>query len=272
MDVLAPAEGLRPSTAHITQFVHGIRILLFARVGVYRRFVNAQWYRVCDAGALRAEPLANLLSCAVKKKALRFPHFSAKGATIRSEESRTAPRGRRSRESKGPTGGGGAAERGRGERRDRGRSDRSENDEGRKTAGRHKGGSENRRQTAKRDRKRQTPKGGRRLAPHSPLLKKSLCGGGVPSSHPSLGLSVFFLFRRGTAPRGRRSRESKGPTGGGGAAERGRGERGDRGRSDRREKNESGKTAGWYEGCSENWRGTAKRDRKSRRRPRVGDG
>ena len=63
----------------------------------------------------------------------------------------TAPRGRRSRESKGPTGGGGAAERGRGERRDRGRSDKSENDEGRKTAGRHKGGSENRRQTAKRD-------------------------------------------------------------------------------------------------------------------------
>ena len=40
IDVLAPAEGLRPSTAHITQFVHGIRILLFARVGVYRRFVN----------------------------------------------------------------------------------------------------------------------------------------------------------------------------------------------------------------------------------------
>ena len=38
--VLAPAEGLPPSTAHITQFVHGIRILLFARVGVYRRFVN----------------------------------------------------------------------------------------------------------------------------------------------------------------------------------------------------------------------------------------
>ena len=31
--------------------------------------------------------------------------------------------------------------------------------------------SENRRGTAKRDRKRQTPKGGRRLAPHTPLLK-----------------------------------------------------------------------------------------------------
>ena len=69
-----------------------------------------------------------------------------------------------------------------------------------KTAGWHEGCSENRRGTAKRDRKRQTPKGGRRLAPHSPLLK-SLCGGGVPSSHPSLGLSVFFLSFRTAAPR-----------------------------------------------------------------------
>ena len=62
--------------------------------------------------------------------------------------------------------------------------------------------------------------------------------------------------------RGRRSRESKGPTGGGGAEELGRGERRDRGRSDRRENDESGKTAGWHEGCSENRRGTTKRDRK----------
>ena len=31
---------LKACTAQITQFVHGIRILLFARVGVYRRFVN----------------------------------------------------------------------------------------------------------------------------------------------------------------------------------------------------------------------------------------
>ena len=85
--------------------------------------------------------------------------LEARGATIRSEESGTAPRGRRSRESKGPTGGGGAAERGRGERRDRGRSDRRENDESRKTAGWHEGCSENRRQTAKRDKKRQAPKG-----------------------------------------------------------------------------------------------------------------
>ena len=28
----------------------------------------------------------------------------------------------------------------------------------------------------------------------TPLSLKSLCGSGVPSSHPSLGLSVFFLF------------------------------------------------------------------------------
>ena len=27
----------------------------------------------------------------------------------------------------------------------------------------------------------------------TPLSLKSLCGGGVPSSHPSLGLSIFFL-------------------------------------------------------------------------------
>jgi len=33
--LLAPAEGLPPSTADIAGFVHGIRILLFARVGVY---------------------------------------------------------------------------------------------------------------------------------------------------------------------------------------------------------------------------------------------
>ena len=37
---LAPAECLRPSTADITWFRHGIRILLFVRVGVYCRFVN----------------------------------------------------------------------------------------------------------------------------------------------------------------------------------------------------------------------------------------
>ena len=41
----------------------------------------------------------------------------------------------------------------------RGRSDRRENDESRKTAGWHEGCSENRRQTAKRDKKRQAPKG-----------------------------------------------------------------------------------------------------------------
>ena len=29
---------------------------------------SCQWYRVCDAGALRAEPLATLMSCAVKNK------------------------------------------------------------------------------------------------------------------------------------------------------------------------------------------------------------
>ena len=134
---------------------------------------------------------------------LERPKYAARRAVLRRVSGRSG-------ESKGQKGGGGVAERGRGERRDRGRSDRSENDEGRTTAGRHKGGSENRRQTAKRDRKRQTPKGGRRLAPHSPLLKKSLCGGGVPSSHPSLGLSVFFLsFRQRRAARQRKKRQER---------------------------------------------------------------
>ena len=43
-----------------------------------------------------------------------------------------------------------------------------------------------------------------------------------------------------------------------------RGERSDRGRSNKRENDESGKTARWHEGCSENRRETAKRDRKRR--------
>merc|ERR1711934_1203092 len=81
------------------------------------------------------------------------------------------PKGERSRENKGTAGGGGGAERGRGERRDRGRSDKREHDEKGETARWHEGCSENRRETAKRDRKRRTPKGGRRLAHHTPLLK-----------------------------------------------------------------------------------------------------
>ena len=82
-----------------------------------------------------------------------------------------AAKGERSREDKGTAGGGGDAERGRGERRDRGRGDKGEHDEKGATARWHEGCSENRRETAKRDRKRRTPKGGRRLAHHTPLLK-----------------------------------------------------------------------------------------------------
>ena len=81
------------------------------------------------------------------------------------------PRSAHMREDKGTAGGGGGAERGRGERRDRGRSDKGEHDEKGATARWHEGRSENRRETAKRDRKRRTPKGGRRLAHHTPLLK-----------------------------------------------------------------------------------------------------
>ena len=51
--------------AHIAGFVHGIRILAICSCGGISQI--CQWYRVCDAGALRAEPLATLLSCAVKK-------------------------------------------------------------------------------------------------------------------------------------------------------------------------------------------------------------
>ena len=40
--------------------------LLIARAGVYRRF--CQWYRVCDAGALRAEPLGHPYILRLKKK------------------------------------------------------------------------------------------------------------------------------------------------------------------------------------------------------------
>ena len=86
------------------------------------------------------------------------------------------------------------------------------------------------------------------------LSLKSLCGGGVPSSHPSLGLSVFFLsFFFGL--RGVSGFED-----------------------DRRENDESGTTARWHEGCSENRRGTEGRlrreilERGRRPRVRVGDG
>ena len=59
------------------------------------------------------------------------------------------------------------------------------------TARWHESCSENRRETAKRDRKRRTPKGGRRLAHHTPLLK-------IPvwwrrAVLPSLPLVVCFL-------------------------------------------------------------------------------
>ena len=76
---------------------------------------------------------------------------------------------------------------------------RRENDEeSGKTArtGWHDGRCENWREKGRRDRKRQAPKGGRRLAPHSPPYKNvSRCGGGVcrpPIPHFGL-LFVFFL-------------------------------------------------------------------------------
>ena len=96
-------------------------------------------------------------------------HTPTRGARIRREEDGVA-QGERSRENKGPAGGG-VAGRGRRERRDRGGSDKGETDESGTAARWHEGCSEKRRETAKRDTKRQTPQGGRRLAHHTPLLK-----------------------------------------------------------------------------------------------------
>ena len=72
-DVLPPAEGLpgrrvdrrTRSLRRRTKIPRYARILIifFSCGGMS---CSCQWYRVCDAGALRAEPLATLMSCAVK--------------------------------------------------------------------------------------------------------------------------------------------------------------------------------------------------------------
>jgi len=49
---------LKACPAEIAHFVHGIRILAICSCGGILQI--CQWYRVCDAGALRAEPLATL--------------------------------------------------------------------------------------------------------------------------------------------------------------------------------------------------------------------
>ena len=71
--MLAPAEGLpgrrvdrrTRSLRRRTKIPRYARILIifFSCGGMS---CSCQWYRVCDAGALRAEPLATLMSCAVK--------------------------------------------------------------------------------------------------------------------------------------------------------------------------------------------------------------
>jgi len=70
--MLAPAEGLpgrrvdrrTRSLRRRTKIPRYARILIifFSCGGMS---CSCQWYRVCDAGALRAEPLATLMSCAV---------------------------------------------------------------------------------------------------------------------------------------------------------------------------------------------------------------
>ena len=62
-NVLAPAEGL-PGAHHAVP----ARYSDFAICSCGGILQICQWYRVCDAGALRAEPLATLLSCAVKTR------------------------------------------------------------------------------------------------------------------------------------------------------------------------------------------------------------
>ena len=90
------------------------------------------------------------------------------------------------------------------EKRDRGGSDNGENDEGGTTARWHEGCSENRRETAKRDRKRRTPKGGRRLAHHTrpvtPLLKIPVWWrrAVLPSLPWVVCVLAFFLLTLGT--------------------------------------------------------------------------
>ena len=85
---------------------------------------------------------------------------------------------------------------------------KGKNDESGTTARWHEGCSENRRETAKRDRKRRTPKGGRRLAHHTPLLKIPVwwrravlpslpwvvCFLSFPSSHPFGGVFLPSFF------------------------------------------------------------------------------
>ena len=94
---------------------------------------------------------------------LEGPKYSER----RAAELRRA-RGERSSESKGSADGSGVSERAEAEESDESEDEtQEENDESEKTARRHEGRCENWRETAKRDRKRQTPKGGRRLAPHS---------------------------------------------------------------------------------------------------------
>ena len=76
------------------------------------------------------------------------------------------------------------------------RSDKGDHDEKGATARWHEGRSENRRETAKRDRKRRTPKGGRRIAHHTPLLKIPVWWrrAVLPSLPWVLCFVSFFLF------------------------------------------------------------------------------
>ena len=104
---------------------------------------NMTWRQMIGVG------VRNVVLARGELDRLEGPGYAARRTELRRK-------GERSRENKGPAGGG-VAGRGRRERRDRGGSDKGENDESGTTARWHEGCSEKRRETAKRDRKRQTP-------------------------------------------------------------------------------------------------------------------
>ena len=113
-------------------------------------------------------------------------------------------------ESEGAAGGGAVAGRGRRERRDRGGSDKGENDESGTTARWHEGCSENRRGAARRERKRQTPKGGRRLAPPLPSPKHPCVVAACRPAPPPWARRLSFFLSAPPASRvGRAATELK---------------------------------------------------------------
>ena len=106
---------------------------------------NMTWRQMIGVG------VRNVVLARGELDRLEGPGYAARRAELR----RKAKEAARTRDR--PTAAASQNETDRGERRDRGRSDKGEHDEKGATARWHEGRSENRRETAKRDRKRQTP-------------------------------------------------------------------------------------------------------------------